>query len=103
MGVPSDKVRITGIPIHPNFSKPLDTSYLRKHYNVKANKKIILLLGGSLGRGHFESIIDQMKTFLHIYELFVLVGKNQTFEILFYEINGCIDTRHIVTSVVAHS
>ena len=63
-GIPLDRIRVTGIPVHPAFSTVGKAKSARE-------EKTVLVLSGGLGVGEIESIV---KTLLQMPERFTLVA-----------------------------
>ncbi|MGG3279337.1 MGDG synthase family glycosyltransferase [Paenibacillus solani] len=60
-GVPSAKISMTGIPVHPLYSQPVDQDQLRAYYGLKTSEKVVLIMGGGEGMIDKE-IIELMKS-----------------------------------------
>ncbi|MCK4463028.1 MAG: hypothetical protein KAU58_01820 [Candidatus Omnitrophica bacterium] len=56
-GVPSHKVKVTGIPVEPKFSIKHDKSFFRRKLNLPANSFVVLLIGGGYGIGPILKIL----------------------------------------------
>ncbi len=73
MGVPKEKVAVTGIPTHENFSKSKNVAQLRTKMNMQQNRFTVLIATGSFGIGPIEAIIQEIKDF----QLVVICGHNK--------------------------
>lgn len=49
IGIPSDKIKVTGIPIDPNFEGAKDRGLLFESYHLDMNKPVILISAGAYG------------------------------------------------------
>src|SRR5262250_578072 len=49
VGVPRDKLRVTGIPVDPLFAKPLDRTYTRKQLGLVTDLPVLLIAAGGEG------------------------------------------------------
>lgn len=47
-GVPTDNIRVTGIPVHPNFWEHPGREEIRSRFNLK-NMPTVLVMGGGWG------------------------------------------------------
>jgi processive 1,2-diacylglycerol beta-glucosyltransferase len=73
LGVPKEKVSVTGIPTHENFSKPKNATELRAKMGLKTDRFTVLLATGSFGIGPIEEIITELKDF----QVAVICGHNK--------------------------
>jgi processive 1,2-diacylglycerol beta-glucosyltransferase len=68
-GYPADRVRVTGIPIHPVFS--------REAAPPPSDKPRVLLMGGGLGMGMMEGALSRILDLGPRFHLTVVAGKNE--------------------------
>lgn len=73
MGIPKEKVAVTGIPTHENFSKSKSVAQLRTKMNMKLDRFTVLIATGSFGIGPIEEIIQKIKDF----QVVVICGHNK--------------------------
>ncbi len=73
MGVPKEKVAVTGIPTHENFSRKKDIAQLRTKMNMKQDRFTVLIATGSFGIGPIEAILEEIKDF----QVAVICGHNK--------------------------
>ena len=76
IGFPDDRITVTGIPIHPAFSQPMDREALRKKYDVDPSMPVVLLSAGTFG---MESSIVAIRALMHMEQpaqIVALCGKN---------------------------
>ncbi len=73
MGVEPQKVIVTGIPTHDNFSRPVDVQHLRTKMNLRTDCFTVLIATGSFGIGPIEEIIEQLSDF----QVVVICGHNK--------------------------
>src|SRR5688500_15951871 len=75
-GVPAEHVHVTGIPIHPVFSRPKDRAGCMKSQGLVGDRPVVLQLAGGFGVGpigqRFSAILE-VPTPL---EVVVVCGKN---------------------------
>jgi processive 1,2-diacylglycerol beta-glucosyltransferase len=76
IGFPDDRISVTGIPIHPVFSQPMDREALRRKYTVDPSMPVVLLSAGTFG---MESSIVAVRALMHMEvpaQIVALCGKN---------------------------
>lgn len=66
-----------GIPISEKFLNISDRENILSKYNLKQDKKIITITGGSLGIGNIEEILNEILKIRKPYQIIVLTGKNE--------------------------
>ncbi len=89
-GVPSNRIFVTGIPIHPDF-------YPKKNQQSTKGRIAVLLTGGSLGVGAISKLLNYSQSDnIHYY---VLCGKNkQLYEQLLKENKPSVTPLPYITS-----
>ena len=76
-GVPAGQTTVTGIPIHPVFSKPKErTECLTKH-GLVGDRPIVLQLAGGFGVGPIAKLFQGLLNVEQPIELVVIAGKNE--------------------------
>jgi processive 1,2-diacylglycerol beta-glucosyltransferase len=81
MGVPQEKIFVTGIPTIEKFSEKYNKEELRKKLGVKDNIFTVLIATGSFGIGPIEEIIGKIRNC----QVIVVCGHNKT---LFNSLNA---------------
>jgi len=56
-GVPANQLSVRGIPVMPEFSRPLTQQAARRTLKVPATRTTILLMSGGFGVGRFEELV----------------------------------------------
>jgi processive 1,2-diacylglycerol beta-glucosyltransferase len=74
LGVPADKVVVTGIPTDEKFAAVYEISDLKKKYDLIDDVFTVLVATGSFGIGPIEEIIDSLKGF----QIIVVCGHNKS-------------------------
>jgi len=75
-GVGIDRVRVTGIPVHPEFSRQLDPLVLKEKYGLSPVEQIILLMGGGDGTVSLERLILALDGRRERFQIVALSGRN---------------------------
>lgn len=78
-GVPAEKVRITGIPVHPRFAEIVSRSEARRRIGVPEKGKAILMMGGSRGLGLMDEMLETAVAGAPTWHLLVVCGHNRSF------------------------
>ncbi|HSH38185.1 MAG TPA: glycosyltransferase [Chthoniobacterales bacterium] len=77
LGLPPERVTISGIPIDPVFAAPQNRQELRVKYGLDPKRRTLLVSGGALGVGPAEIIVGQLKRVRNDVQSIVLCGKNE--------------------------
>ena len=77
IGVPRDILRVTGIPIDPVFSIPLDRSTARKELKLDTEACILLLAAGGYGVGPLEQLVQDLLKLQKPWQLVAIAGKSE--------------------------
>ena len=76
-GVPTERVSVTGIPIHPVFAKPKDPAECRrKHGLADDGRPVLLQLAGGFGVGPIEKLYRAVLDVTVPLQVVVVAGKN---------------------------
>lgn len=75
LGVPADKVEVTGIPIHPNFSISHSKEEIRREFSFKAIPTV-LIMGGGWGMQRKE-LLYHMAEWSDRVQLIICLGSNE--------------------------
>jgi processive 1,2-diacylglycerol beta-glucosyltransferase len=79
--VPADKIKITGIPIMPEFQSKEKSKAVRKKLGFNMNQFTLLVLSGGFGIGRMKEIVEHIASTLNAFQkrkfnLLVVCGKN---------------------------
>jgi processive 1,2-diacylglycerol beta-glucosyltransferase len=77
-GVPAEHTSVTGIPIHPAFSKPVDRQACLSAHGLIGDRPIILQLAGGFGVGPIAKLYSGLLAIHQPLEIVVVAGKNET-------------------------
>ncbi len=76
-GVPKEHVRVTGIPIHPVFSRPKERDACLKSQGLNGDRPILLQLAGGFGVGPIEKLFAEVLEVPVPIEVVVVTGRNE--------------------------
>ncbi len=77
LGAPSDRVRITGIPVEAAFSAPMDPARTRVMLGLDPRAPVVLVMGGALGTGRMIETIRCLARVPGPIEIITVAGKNE--------------------------
>lgn len=77
LGVPRERVAVTGIPILPAFASLPPVEELRRKHDVAGDRPLVLVLCGGFGVGPIEDLVRSLWAHLHGAELVIVTGRNQ--------------------------
>lgn len=90
MGVPADRLSVTGIPTHPKFWLKEDKAAIRQKLGLK-EKPTLLCMGGGLGVGLSAAMMKSLCQYKDSIQILVVTGKNKN---LFKEIKENPEMNH---------
>jgi processive 1,2-diacylglycerol beta-glucosyltransferase len=76
-GINADKIKITGIPVMPQFLQNFDTPNLMTKWKFSSDKKRLLLMAGGAGVGNLEQTCKKILSKYDNIEVIALAGKNE--------------------------
>lgn len=76
-GFPEARIRVTGIPIHPLFSRERDSREIRRDSELVADKPTVLVMGGGFGVASTKDAFKRLLTIDRDVQMIVVCGKNE--------------------------
>lgn len=76
-GIPRETVTVTGIPIHPVFSKPKDRDDCKQRLGISGDRPVVLQLAGGFGVGPVAKLFGALLDVEMPMQLVVIVGRNE--------------------------
>ncbi|HUO07587.1 MAG TPA: glycosyltransferase [Phycisphaerae bacterium] len=77
MGIPSEKIIVSGIPTDPVFSIPKDKATARRELQLDPTRFTILVSAGGFGVGPIESLIEQLQQLRSPVQIVAIAGKSK--------------------------
>jgi processive 1,2-diacylglycerol beta-glucosyltransferase len=77
LGIPADKITVSGIPIDPVFAQEKSKSEMRRKHNLRQDVTTILLSAGGFGVGPIEHILKTLMELRSPAQIIALCGRNQ--------------------------
>jgi processive 1,2-diacylglycerol beta-glucosyltransferase len=92
IGVPREILRVTGIPIDPVFSVPVDRSFARAELKLDPSAQILLLAAGGYGVGPLEQLVHDLLALQKPWQVVAIAGKSEKLKKRLEEIARCAGT-----------
>lgn len=78
LGLPGDRITVSGIPIAPIFAEPIDRGAVRQSYGLQPDRPTVLLSAGAIGGAPVELIVQRMEEGLRPeVQTIVVCGRNE--------------------------
>jgi processive 1,2-diacylglycerol beta-glucosyltransferase len=75
IGVPREKLRVTGLPTDPRFETPLDRDEARRNLGLSPDSPILLLSAGGYGVGPLEQLVCDLLERGRPWQIVAIAGK----------------------------
>ncbi|HET6410137.1 MAG TPA: glycosyltransferase, partial [Chthoniobacteraceae bacterium] len=97
LGLPSERISATGIPIDPIFSVPVDRAAVQASFGLSAGNPTLLLSAGALGVGPTEMVVRRLLELRHDTQTIVICGKSEELQDQIRDLVGADNPRfHIL-------
>ncbi|HKO97281.1 MAG TPA: glycosyltransferase [Pyrinomonadaceae bacterium] len=77
LGIPADKITVSGIPIDPVFAIQKDKHEMRRKHGLTLDRTTILLSAGGFGVGAMETLIESLLHLKHSAQIIAICGRNE--------------------------
>jgi processive 1,2-diacylglycerol beta-glucosyltransferase len=77
LGIPAEKITVSGIPIDPIFAERKDKNVVREKHGLKKDRTIILVSAGGFGVGSIENVIKSLLELRHPAQVVAISGRNE--------------------------
>jgi processive 1,2-diacylglycerol beta-glucosyltransferase len=78
LGLPADRITVSGIPVDPVFALPIDRAEALARYGLRPDRPTLLLSAGALGVSPAEFIVKRLKEQLRPdVQMLVVCGKDE--------------------------
>ncbi len=77
IGVPREKLRVTGIPVDPVFAAPADRVAARKRFGLDVDAPTVLVAAGGEGVGPIAQIVRDLLTMQRPWQIVAIAGKSE--------------------------
>ena len=76
LGIPADKITVSGIPIDPVFAMRKDRQEMRRQHGLAADRTTILISAGGFGVGSMETLIAALLQLKTRSQIVAVCGRN---------------------------
>lgn len=77
LGIPAEKVIVSGIPIDPVFAQVKDKGEMRRKHGLKPDRTTILVSAGGFGADSIENILSSLLELQHEAQVVAISGRNE--------------------------
>lgn len=77
LGLPSDRIEVTGIPVDPVFARPVDASSVLMRHGLTPGRPTLLIAGGALGMSPATSVVRQILQLDRDFQAIIVCGRNE--------------------------
>jgi processive 1,2-diacylglycerol beta-glucosyltransferase len=77
IGVPREKLRVTGIPIDPLFEVPVNRSEARRKLGLSPDARVLLISAGGYGVGPVEHLVQDLLALKRPWQILAIAGKDE--------------------------
>ncbi len=77
IGIPADKITVTGIPIDPLFAETKDKPAMRAKFGLEKDKLTILVSAGGFGVGNIEHLLEALSDLQTPSQIVAVCGRNE--------------------------
>ncbi len=75
-GVPREKIAVTGIPVGPQFSAPLERAFCAAELGISPEKFTVLMMAGGAGVGSLDELAAKLLRLPNDLQFVALAGRN---------------------------
>jgi processive 1,2-diacylglycerol beta-glucosyltransferase len=77
LGLPGERVTVSGIPTDEAFAANYDRSVLCREYGLSPDKPVLLMSAGTFGVGPAEYVVGRLRQLQHEAQIIVTCGRSQ--------------------------
>jgi len=77
IGIPADKITVSGIPIDPVFAESKDKTAMREKFGLDKDKLTILVSAGGFGVGNIEHLLEALSDLQTPSQIVAICGRNE--------------------------
>ena len=104
LGIPPEKITVSGIPIDPVFAEMKDKRMMRDKHGLKPDRTTVLVSAGGFGVGSIEKVITSLLELRHAAQVVAISGRNEELrERLQALVSGRPPESHVDVTVVGYT
>ncbi len=77
LGLPAERITVSGIPVHPRFATPIDRAATLARHGLCDDMPIVLASAGAVGGGPWLAIVTQLLQLSAPAQIVVVCGRNE--------------------------
>jgi processive 1,2-diacylglycerol beta-glucosyltransferase len=77
LGLPGDRIEVTGIPVEPEFAQPVDAASVLIRHGLQPNRPTFLVVGGALGLSPATAVVRQLLQLDRDFQAIIVCGHNK--------------------------
>jgi processive 1,2-diacylglycerol beta-glucosyltransferase len=77
LGLPGERIHITGIPVEPEFARPVDRAAVLRRHHLDPAKPMLLIAGGALGLSPATAVVNRILQLDRDFQAVIVCGKNK--------------------------
>lgn len=77
LGIPPDKITVSGIPIDPVFAREKDQREMRRKHGLEEDRTTILVSAGGFGVGPVKALLVSLRELKHAAQVIAVCGRNE--------------------------
>ncbi len=77
LGLPADRIEVTGIPVEPEFGAPVDANAVLERHGLQPGRPTLPVAGGALGMSPATAVVRQLLQLDRDFQAIIVCGKNE--------------------------
>jgi len=77
LGLPGDRIEVTGIPVEPEFLQPVDAAAVLTRHGLRPDRPTLLVAGGTLGLSPATAVVRRLLQLDRDFQAIIVCGKNE--------------------------
>jgi len=77
LGLPGDRIEVSGIPVDPEFARPVDAGAVLLRHGLKPGRPTLLIAGGALGMSPASAVVRQVLQLDRDFHAIIVCGRNE--------------------------
>lgn len=77
LGLPGDRIHVTGIPVEPEFAEKADRAAVLKKHGLSPDRPTLLIAGGALGLSPAMAVVRSLLQLDRDFQTIIVCGRNE--------------------------